>query len=115
MVNRFREKAYGADGFVFGSPVHYGAVTGNMTSFMDWLFYSELGGNGNRAFYMKPAAAVLSARRAGTTEAFDQMNKYLPFRRCRWYLPGTGTWFMGQCRNRSRQSSLILSGKRGAG
>lgn len=76
VVNRFREKAYEADGFVFGSPVHYGAVTGNMTSFMDRLFYSELGGNGNRAFYMKPAAAVLSARRAGTTAAFDQMNKY---------------------------------------
>lgn len=25
---------------------------------------------------MKPSAAVLSARRAGTTAAFDQMNKY---------------------------------------
>ena len=25
---------------------------------------------------MKPAAAVISARRAGTTAAFDQMNKY---------------------------------------
>ena len=25
---------------------------------------------------MKPAAAVLSARRAGTTAAFDQLNKY---------------------------------------
>lgn len=75
-VNRFREKAYGADGFVFGSPVHYGAASGNMTAFMDRLFYSELGGNGNRAFYMKPAAAVISARRAGTTAAFDQLNKY---------------------------------------
>ncbi len=47
-----------------------------MTAFMDRLFYSELGGNGNRAFYMKPAAAVVSARRAGTTATFDQLNKY---------------------------------------
>lgn len=75
-VNRFREKAYEADGFIFGSPVHYAGASGNMTAFMDRLFYSELGGNGNRAFYMKPAAAVVSARRAGTTATFDQLNKY---------------------------------------
>lgn len=76
VVNRFREKAYEADGFIFGSPVHYAGASGNMTAFMDRLFYSELGGNGNRAFYMKPAAAVVSARRSGTTATFDQLNKY---------------------------------------
>lgn len=76
VVNRFREMAYEADGFIFGSPVHYAAAGGNITAFMDRLFYSEFCGNGNRAFYMKPAAAVVSARRAGTTAAFDQLNKY---------------------------------------
>lgn len=76
VVNAFREKAYEADAFVFGSPVHYAAASGNMTAFMDRLFYSELGGNQNKAFYMKPAAAVVSARRAGTTVTFDQLNKY---------------------------------------
>lgn len=76
VVNEFRKKAYEADGFVFGSPVHYAAASGNMTAFMDRLFYSELGGNGNAAFYMKPAAAVVTARRAGTTVTFDQLNKY---------------------------------------
>lgn len=30
VVNRFREKAYEADGFVFGSPVHYAGASGNM-------------------------------------------------------------------------------------
>jgi multimeric flavodoxin WrbA len=76
-VNTFRPKAYEADGFVFGTPVHYAAASGNMTAFMDRLFYSELRGNGNKAFRMKPAAAVVSARRAGTTATFDQMMKYL--------------------------------------
>ena len=76
IVNEVREKAYRADGFIFGTPVHYGAASGNMTAFMDRLFYSELCGNGNKAFYMKPAAAVISARRAGTTATFDQINKY---------------------------------------
>ena len=51
VVNTCREKAYEADGFVFGTPVHYGAASGNMTAFMDRLFYSELGGNQNKAFY----------------------------------------------------------------
>lgn len=75
VVNICREKAYEADGFIFGSPVHYAAASGNMTAFMDRLFYSE-GRNGNKAFYMKPAAAIISARRAGTTATFDQLNKY---------------------------------------
>lgn len=76
VVNEFHHIAKEADGFVFGTPVHYAGASGNMTGFMDRLFYTELGGNGNKAFRLKPAAAVLSARRAGTTAAFDQMNKY---------------------------------------
>ncbi|WP_289122226.1 flavodoxin family protein [uncultured Megasphaera sp.] len=76
VVNEFREKALTADGFIFGSPVHYASLAGNMASFMDRVFYSELNGNDNKAFYLKPAAAVISARRAGTTVSFDQMNKY---------------------------------------
>lgn len=76
IVNEFREKALTADAFIFGTPVHYAAAAGNITSFMDRAFYAESKGNNNLAFYMKPAAAVISARRAGTTATFDQMNKY---------------------------------------
>ena len=75
-VNQCREKALEADGFIFGSPVHYAAASGAMTAFMDRLFYSEFCGNKNKAFYLKPAAAVVVARRAGTTSAYDQLNKY---------------------------------------
>lgn len=76
VVNEIHEKAKTADGFIFGTPVHYSAASGNMTAFMDRLFYSELGGCGNKNFRLKPAACVISARRAGTTATFDQMNKY---------------------------------------
>jgi len=76
VVNAFRQKAYDTDGFIFGTPVHYAAASGNMTAFMDRLFFSELCGNNNMAFRMKPAAAVMSARRAGTTATFGQMIKY---------------------------------------
>ena len=75
-VNEFREKAYEADGFVFGSPVHYAGMSGNLKCFMDRLFFSEFVGNQNKAFYLKPAAAVVSARRSGTTATFSAMNKY---------------------------------------
>ena len=37
VVNEAIEKAKTADGFVFGSPVHYASASGNMTSFMDRL------------------------------------------------------------------------------
>ena len=39
-VNEFVEKAKTADGFIFGSPVHYAAASGNITSFLDRVFYS---------------------------------------------------------------------------
>lgn len=75
-VNECREKAMKADGFIFGTPVHYASATGNMTAFMDRVFYSDRLGNGGAAFEHKPAATVVSARRAGTTATFDQINKY---------------------------------------
>lgn len=74
-VNKFLEMAKGADGFVFGSPVHYASASGAITSFMDRLFFSNML-SGKGAFYLKPAAAIVSARRAGTTSAFEQLNKY---------------------------------------
>ena len=70
-VNRALEIAEGCDGFVFGSPVHYASAGGAVTSLMDRMFYC-----GSRVMRAKPAAAIVSARRAGTTAAIDQLNKY---------------------------------------
>ncbi len=70
-VNEFVDKAKEADGFIFGSPVHYAAASGLLTSFMGRAFYS-----GKAVFAFKPAAAVVSARRGGTTAAFEQINKF---------------------------------------
>lgn len=73
-VNEFLEKAAVADGFVFGSPVHYASASGAMTAFMDRVFFS-----GTSLFAYKPGACVVSARRAGTTATLDQLNKYLTY------------------------------------
>ena len=72
IVNVFGEKAKEADGFVFGSPVHYASSCGTLSAFMDRLFYST----GKDTMRLKPAAAVASARRAGTTATLDIINKY---------------------------------------
>lgn len=69
-VNIALEKAKTADGFVFGSPVHYASASGQITSFLDRFFYA---GNG---FQYKPGAAIVSCRRGGSTAAFEQLNKY---------------------------------------
>lgn len=74
-VNKFLEIAGNFDGFIFGSPVHFAAAAGAITSFMDRVFYTDLNG-GRQLFYLKPAACVVSARRAGTTATYDQLNKY---------------------------------------
>ena len=69
-VNIALEKAKSADGFIFGSPVHYASASGQITSFLDRFFYA---GDG---FQYKPGAAIVSCRRGGSTAAFEQLNKY---------------------------------------
>ena len=71
VVNVAAEKARDCDGFIIGSPVHYAAASGQATGVMDRLFRSA-----GDALRLKPAAAVVSARRAGTTAALEQLNKY---------------------------------------
>ncbi|MDL2291198.1 flavodoxin family protein [Desulfovibrio sp. OttesenSCG-928-F20] len=88
IVNEFVELAKGADGFVFGSPVYFASAAGAMTAFMDRVFFSS----DRNVFYLKPGAAVVSARRAGTTATFDQMNKY--FTICQMPIISSTYWNM---------------------
>ncbi|MDR2266290.1 MAG: flavodoxin family protein [Christensenellaceae bacterium] len=73
-VNDFIDMAARSDAFIFGSPVHYASATGAITTFLDRAFFA-----GSWAFRFKPGAAIVSARRAGTTAALDQLNKYFLF------------------------------------
>ena len=75
MINEFTTLAVDYDGFIFGSPVYYSGMNGSLMSFMDRVFFSA-SAQEPHPFRFKPAAAVVSARRAGTTSALDQMNKY---------------------------------------
>jgi multimeric flavodoxin WrbA len=72
IANTIIDKASKSDGFVFGSPVYFAGANGSFISLMDRVFYA-----GRKRFAFKPGAAVVSARRAGTTAALDQINKYI--------------------------------------
>ncbi len=69
-ANELIAKLRAADGVVVGSPVYYAGPNGALCALLDRVFYA--GGD----FSFKPAAAVVSARRSGTTAAFDRLNKY---------------------------------------
>lgn len=74
-VNEFVEYARNFDGYVFGSPVHYASASGVIVPFLDRAFFVDFM-SGHNSFVLKPASAIVSARRAGTTATLDQLNKY---------------------------------------
>ncbi len=71
-VNAIGEKVKEADGYIFAAPVHYASPSGAVIALLDRLFYSH-----GKHMRFKPAAAVVAARRAGTTASYDVLNKYI--------------------------------------
>lgn len=71
VVNEALEKCENIDGFIVGSPVYYASANGAVVSLLDRMFYA-----GGSLLKYKPAAAIASARRAGTTATLDILNKY---------------------------------------
>lgn len=71
IVNELAKKFEQADGLVIGSPVYFAGPNGTLTSLLDRLFFST---PFSKRF--KVGSTVVSARRAGTTTALDQLNKY---------------------------------------
>lgn len=73
IVNETAPKFARADGIVVGTPVYWAGANGQALAFLDRLFYST-----SRTIdkTMKLGAAVISSRRAGSTSAMDEINKY---------------------------------------
>lgn len=70
-VNATAEKLKECDGLVVGAPVYYASANATLVAFLTRLFYST-----PFSKEMKVGAAVVVARRAGTTAAFDELNKF---------------------------------------
>lgn len=71
VANRALEKVEKSDALVLGSPVYYASANGSMLALLDRMFFA-----GGALMRLKPAACVVSARRAGTTASLDILNKY---------------------------------------
>ncbi len=71
IVVEIASKFESSDGIIIGTPVYYAGSNGNLISLLDRLFYSS-----HFDKTMKVGAAVISSRRAGSTSAFDEINKY---------------------------------------
>lgn len=70
-VNETLPKLRECDALILGSPVYYAAASGQLTAFLDRLFYSN-----SASLAGKLGASVVSCRRGGASAAFDQLNKY---------------------------------------
>lgn len=73
IVNEVAPKLAEADGIIVGTPVYWAGANGQALAFLDRLFYSTTRTVDKT---MKVGAAVISSRRAGSTSAFDEINKY---------------------------------------
>ena len=73
IVNETAPKLAEADGLLVGTPGYYAGANGQLLAFLDRLFYST---SGTVDKTMKVGSAVVSSRRAGSTGAFDEINKY---------------------------------------
>ncbi|MEF9841632.1 MAG: flavodoxin family protein [Raoultibacter sp.] len=74
VVNHLLDAVSEADGVIVGTPVFYAGANGALIAVLDRMFYA-----GGQTMKFKPGASLASARRAGTTAAIDQMNKYFLF------------------------------------
>ncbi|WP_297863297.1 flavodoxin family protein [uncultured Acidaminococcus sp.] len=74
LVKECAAKMKEADGLVIGSPVYYASPTGEIQVFLD-----RFAGAAGADLRHKPAAAIASARRAGTSTTLDVLHKYLMY------------------------------------
>ncbi|MBQ7264992.1 MAG: flavodoxin family protein [Firmicutes bacterium] len=74
LVKTIKEKMEKSDGLVVGSPVYFAGPTAEIKAVLDRLFMGD-----GSFLKLKPAAAVASARRGGTTATLDVLNKYFSY------------------------------------
>lgn len=70
-ANDLFEGMKNSDGVIIGSPVYFAGPNGALCALLDRAFYR----NADRLAF-KPAAAIVSCRRGGSTVSFDRLNKY---------------------------------------
>lgn len=90
-LNELLQKMMEADGIIIGSPTYFANVTSNVKALIDRAgLVSRVNGN---LLKRKVGAAVVAVRRAGSTNAFDAINKL--FFISEMIIPGSSYWNLG--------------------
>ena len=76
-ANEIIEALLAADGVVVGTPVYFAGANGALLALLDRVFYAA--SVHGKLFAGKPAAAVATLWRAGSTSALDEVNRYFTF------------------------------------
>lgn len=71
-VNEWIDKMVAADGIILASPVYYGGIAGGMKCFLDRAFLAA-----GPKLHHKVGAAVVTLRRSGGLETYQQLNAYM--------------------------------------
>lgn len=77
ICNSLIEGFLAADGIIIGTPVYFAGPNGALCALLDRVFYAA--STHGRLLSGKPAAAISTCYRAGSTAALDRLNKYFAF------------------------------------
>ena len=90
LINGCIDKIEEADGFILGSPVYFGNVTGQMKAFIDRVGYAT---RSKKLLKGKVCAGVAVHRRNGALTAFNAMNNLFTIAEC--IIVGSSYWNQG--------------------
>ena len=90
-VNECFEKMQGADGIILGSPTYFANVTSEIKALIDRCGIVSMANGG--LLKRKVGGAVVAARRAGSVNAFDAINRFFLY--SQMLVPGSCYWNMG--------------------
>jgi multimeric flavodoxin WrbA len=91
MLNDLIDKMATADAVILGSPTYFANVSSTMKAVIDRA--GSVGMANDYLFAKKVGAAIVAARRSGSTNAFDAMNKFFLYQQM--ILPGASSWNAG--------------------
>lgn len=97
-VNEIIDKIKDADALVIGSPVYYAGINGTLKSILDRVFFAGKG----EFFAHKPAAAIVSCRRGGASNAYNQINYYFGISS----MPQVGSQYWNQIHGNKKEEAL---------
>jgi multimeric flavodoxin WrbA len=91
ILNDLINKIVAADAIILGSPTYFANVSSGMKAVIDRA--GSVGLANNFLYTKKIGAAIVTARRSGSTNAFDAMNRFFLYQQM--IIPGSSSWNEG--------------------